>query len=146
MEKLKFTTNIRAPRKKVWDVMLNDDTYRIWASVFMPGSYAETDWKEGSKALFLGQDGSGMVSRIEKNIPNEYLSIQHLGFIKDGVEDLTSEKVKQWSGAHENYTLKENNGVTEVLVELDSDDEFKDYFGSTWPKALEKVKELSEKN
>ncbi len=146
MNRLSFTTKINATREKVWDVLLNDETYRIWASEFMPGSYADTDWKEGSKALFLGTDGSGMVSRIEKNIPNEYISIQHLGFVKDGIEDVTSDKVKEWSGAHENYTLKEINGMTEVLVEMDSNDEFKEYFSSTWPKALEKVKELSENN
>jgi hypothetical protein len=29
---------------------------------------------------------------------------------------------------------------------MDSTDEFKDYFLKTWPLALEKVKELSEKN
>jgi len=29
---------------------------------------------------------------------------------------------------------------------MDSTDEFKDYFLKTWPVALDKVKELSEKN
>jgi uncharacterized protein YndB with AHSA1/START domain len=144
MEKITFKKNINAPKEKVWDVLLGDKTYRVWASEFMPGSYADTDWKEGSKALFLSSDGNGMVSRIERNIPNEYISIHHLGMVKDGIEDLTSDKVKQWAGAHENYTLKENDGVTEVTVDMDTDIEYKDYFLTTWPKALDKVKELSE--
>jgi hypothetical protein len=33
-----------------------------------------------------------------------------------------------------------------LAVDMDSTDEFKDYFLKTWPVALEKIKELSEKN
>lgn len=44
----------------------------------------------------------------------------------------------------ENYSLTENNGVTTVEVELDTDDNYADYFNNTWPKALNKLKEISE--
>lgn len=64
--------------------------------------------------------------------------------IKDGVEDLESEDVKKWAGAKENYTLAESGGTTSLKVDMDSDSEWKDYFLKTWPKALAKVKELSE--
>ncbi|HET6996895.1 MAG TPA: SRPBCC domain-containing protein, partial [Chitinophagaceae bacterium] len=144
MKKLKFTTTINAPREKVWDVLWNDDSYRAWTSAFAEGSYAKTDnWKEGSKVLFLGPEGDGMVSSVAKNKPNEYMSFQHLGEVKNGVEDTTSEKVQAWAGAMENYTLKENDGKTSLLVEMDSPDDFGDYFSNTFPKALEKVKELA---
>lgn len=145
MEKLNFSIKIKAPKQKVWSTLLDDKTYRIWTSVFAEGSYAVTDWKEGSKALFTDGKGQGMVSTIAKNIPNEFLSIRHLGMVKDGVEDTESDEVKAWAGAMENYTLKENGGITELKVDMDSNAEFKDYFSETWPKALEKVKELSEK-
>lgn len=63
MEKLHFSTNINAPREKVWDTLWNDNSYRKWTSAFMEGSYAETDnWKEGSKVLFLSPGGDGMGS------------------------------------------------------------------------------------
>jgi len=42
--------------------------------------------------------------------------------------------------------LKDSSGVTELKIDMDSNDEYKDYFLKTWPKALEKVKELSENN
>ena len=79
MERKEFTIDINAPREKVWDVLWQDDSYRKWTSVFSEGSHAETDWKKGSKVLFLDGKGSGMIAKIAENIPNEYMSIQHLG-------------------------------------------------------------------
>ena len=45
----------------------------------------------------------------------------------------------------ENYSLKETDGYTELTVDLDTDKEYLDYFNKTFPKALDKVRELSEK-
>jgi hypothetical protein len=151
MEKLNFNILINAAPEKVWKVLWADDTYRKWTSAFSEGSYAETDWKQGSKVLFLDGNGQGMVSRIAVNKPNEYMSIEHLGEVKDGIEDTTSERVKQWAGAHENYTLKKVNlpagqagEKTELLIDMDITAEFKDMFSEIWPKALDNVKKLSE--
>ena len=147
MEKINFTTSINAPREKVWDVLWNDDSYRKWTSAFMEGSYAETDnWKEGSKVLFLSSGGNGMVSKVASNKKNEFMSFEHLGVVKNGVEDTESESVKEWAGARENYRLTEENGKTKLVVDMDSTDEYKDYFEKTFPFALEKVKDLAEKN
>ncbi len=139
-----FSVPVRASKEKVWKTLLDDETYRKWASAFAEGSYAETGRKEGSKALFLGSNGEGMVSRIETHRPNDYLSILYLGVVKGGVEDTTSDAVKAWAGAHENYSVKEADGVTTVSVEMDSTDEYKSYFEETWPKALAKLKEIAE--
>ena len=144
MDKLNFKAVINASPEKVWKVLWADDTYRKWTSAFAEGSYAETDWKKGSKVLFLDGEGRGMVSRIAENRPNEYMSIEHLGEVKDGVEDTTSEKVKDWAGAHENYTLKKVNGKTELIVDMDITEEFKEMFSKMWPVALDNVKRLSE--
>ncbi len=144
MEKLNFKAVINASPEKVWKVLWADDTYRKWTSAFAEGSYAETDWKKGSKVLFLDGEGRGMVSRIADNRPNEYMSIEHLGEVKDGVEDTSSEKVKDWAGAHENYTLKKVNGKTELIVDMDITEEFKEMFSKMWPVALDNVKRLSE--
>ena len=145
MEKHTFKISIDAPREKVWDILWNHETYVEWTSVFSPGSRVETDWKEGSKVLFLDGKGDGMVSTIVANKPNEFMSFKHLGEVHKGVEDTDSEKVQQWAGALENYTLKTVNGKTELTVEMDMTDEFKDYFLETWPKALEKLKSIVEK-
>jgi len=54
-----------------------------------------------------------------------------------------------WAGSLENYTFKEVDSTTEVLVDLFADtsigDEYKEMFQDTWPKALQKLKELVEK-
>ena len=139
MSTLKFTTKINAPKEKVWNALWNDSTYRQWTAPFMEGSYAESDWKEGSKILFLTPKGDGMFSIIEKKVPNKQMTFKHLGEVKNGVEE-----PKNWEGAKESYHLEEKNGVTELDVELDSVGEFEQYFNDTFPKALNKLKEISE--
>ena len=140
-----FENTINAPKEKVWQILWNDATYRQWTTPFCEGSYAETDnWKEGSKVLFLSPGGSGMVSKVAVNKYAEFMSFEHLGEVKDGVEDTTSDRVLHWAGAHENYTLTETDGVTKLLVALDANDEFKAYFEKTWPLAMENIIALAE--
>ncbi|WP_205510037.1 SRPBCC family protein [Longitalea arenae] len=144
MEKQEFKITIDAPREKVWKVLWTDDSYRAWTAPFSEGSHAVSDWKKGSKVLFLDGNGMGMVSKIDDAVPNEYMSFLHLGIVKDGVEDTESEEIKGWAGAHENYILKDVQGKTELQVELDIDEQHKEMFSDTFPKALQKVKELAE--
>jgi Activator of Hsp90 ATPase homolog 1-like protein len=146
MEKKEFKITIDAPKEKVWSSLWNDAPYGQWTSVFAEGSRAETDWNKGSKVLFLDGKNDGMVSTIAEKIPNEFMSFKHLGVVKDGVEDVSSEQTKDWAGALENYTLKTVNGKTELTVAMDITPEHMDYFMKTWPKALERVKEIAEKN
>ena len=147
MQKINFSTDINAPKEKVWQTLWDDANYRKWTSAFTEGSHAVTDnWKEGSEVKFLDPKGSGMVSKVAANRPNEFMSFEHLGEIKDGVEDRDSEKVKEWAGAKENYTLKETGGVTKLDIEMDISEEYKDMFTQMWPKALEQVKALAENN
>lgn len=144
MKRKLFKIQIDAPKEKVWNTLWNDDTYRKWTAVFSEGSWADTNWEEGSKVLFLSKDGEGMVSRIAEKRAYEFMGIEHLGFVKDGKEDTESEKVQKWKGAREDYTLKEVAGRTELSVEMDITEDYLDYFSKTWPKALQKVKNIAE--
>lgn len=148
MKQLHFTVDINAPAQKVWDAMLGKETYKQWTAIFNPTSSYEGDWTKGSPMKFIGveTDGtvSGMLSRIADITPPTFVSIEHLGFIKHGVEDRTSDEVKAWAGAHENYTLEEINGKTLVKVDMDVNETEADYFQDTWPKALEKLKQIVE--
>ncbi|HET8837991.1 MAG TPA: SRPBCC domain-containing protein [Flavobacteriaceae bacterium] len=151
MERHTFKTEIDAPREKVWAILWGEKTYSKWTAPFGEGikaegdSRAETDWQEGSKVLFLGAEGNGMMSIIEKSNPPEFMSFKHIGIVKDGKEITEGEEVKKWVPAYENYTLKKRNGKTELVIDMDIADEYEDYFLKTWPIALHKLKELSEK-
>lgn len=150
MQKFKTSIFINAPKEKVWDTMLGKDTYEEWTKPFNATSRFEGDWSEGSKMIFLGTDEKGeneggMVSRIAKNVPYEYLSIEHLGIVENGVEDTTSEKAKSWAPAFENYVLTEKDNGTEVTIDQDLEKEHVEMFTNMWTKALQKLKELSEK-
>ncbi len=151
MQTLHTEIFIQAPRDKVWDVMLGDATYREWTNAFHPGSYYVGDWSEGSKMLFLGPDAEagkegGMVSRIKENRRPEFISIEHIGMVKDGVEDTTGEEVKKWVPAFENYTFTEQDGGTLLAVDMQAEaSEYKEMFEQMWPKALQALKEIAEK-
>ena len=109
MQKLHFSTFINAPRQRVWRTMLDDASYREWTRVFNEGSYYVGSWEQGSEIRFIGPDREtgeegGMYSRVKENRQYEFISIEHLGIIKNGVVDTTSEEVKKWTPAFENYT------------------------------------------
>lgn len=150
MQKIHFSIEINAPREKVWHAMIDDKPYREWTAPFNPGSYFDGDWSKGSKILFLGPNPKtgelgGMVSRIAENKLYEFISIEHLGIIKNGKEDMTSEEATKWTPAFENYTFQEKNGVTTLAIDMDVEDEYKKMFEEMWPNALQKLKEISER-
>ena len=150
MEKMRTSIVINAPREKVWEVMFTDATYREWTKAFHEGSYFVGDWTEGSKMLFLGpgEDGQvegGMVSQIKENRRHEFISIEHLGIVANGVEDTTSEVAKKWAPAYENYTFTEVDGGTEVVVDMDIEAEHREMFEAMWPKALATLKVIAER-
>ena len=151
MNKLHFSVKIKAPREKVWDTMLGQDTYQLWTELFGPGSHFVGDWSLGSKILFLAPDEtgqmSGMIGRIKENQLYEYVSVEYIGVVLAGEEDTSSEEAMSVAGAHEKYTFKEVDGSTELLVDMDMDDgdEFVEMFQEIWPQALQRLKELAEK-
>ncbi|WP_200977834.1 SRPBCC domain-containing protein [Echinicola sp. 20G] len=152
MKKLQFKKDINAPAEKVYDTMLgisNIETYEQWTSEFNPTSSYEGSWGKGSKIYFVGTDENGkkggMVSEIADSIPFQFVSIRHYGIL-DGEKEITEgAEVEKWAGGHENYSFKENNGITTVTVDLDTTEDFLDYMDQTYPKALDKLKELCEK-
>lgn len=152
MKKIQFKKEINATAQKVYEMMLglNDkSTYEYWTSAFNPTSTYEGSWEKGSKIYFVGMDENGkkggMVSEIEEHLPSKFVSIRHYGFLDGDTEITTGEQVEKWAGGHENYSYQENNGVTTVTVDMDTIDEYSDYFNNTYPIALDKLKEISER-
>lgn len=157
MKKLQFKISINAAVTQVYDLMLgisNKSTYEQWTSLFNPTSSYEGSWDKGSKILFIGVDEKGekggMVSKIVENIPNRFVSIQHYGLLKADKEITEGPEVEKWANGFENYTFEENNGPdsyrgTIITVDLDTTEDFVGYMNETYPKALDKLKEICEK-
>ncbi len=151
MEKIHYSIAINAPREKVWQIMFADETYRQWTKPFNEGSYYIGNWEQGSEIRFVGCDengnpqAGGMYSRIEENRLHEFMSIKHLGIITNGVVDTTSDEVKKWAPAFENYTFTDVDGATQLDVDIEINQEYKESFDQMWPKALAVLKELAEK-
>lgn len=152
MKKLHFKKDINASAEKVYNAMLgmsNIETYEQWTSEFNLTSTYEGSWEKGSKIYFIGTDENGkrggMVSEIADNIPFQFVSIRHYGIL-DGENEITEgAEVEKWAGGLENYSFEENNGVTTVTVDVDAMEDYIDFFNKTFPKALDKLKEIVEK-
>ena len=125
--------------------MLDEKHYREWTAIFSPGSYYEGSWEDGSEIRFLtkNKDGvlEGMLSRIKKVEPNKYISIQHLAMLQKG-----REVPFKGGNFYENYYFVAKENSTVLKVEMDTEDDWIDYFENTWPKALQKLKEICEDN
>jgi len=152
-ETLHFEILIDASPEKVYETTLGEKSYAEWTSVFNPTSLFVGSWEKNSKILFLGTDQNGteggMVSRIIENIPDTFVSIEHLGIVKAGAEITTGDEAEIWIGGTENYTFTLENGRTRFSVDMKAKKkipkEFITYFHKTWPKALAKLKAICER-
>ena len=144
MKTLHFSADIRASRQTVWETLLGRESYRLWTTEFAEGSYFEGTWETGTRMRFLVPSGEGMVAEVAEHRPQAFLSLRHLGFVKDGVEDTESEMVKAWAPAFENYTLTYAGLSAHLAVDIDVTPEFEEYMLKVWPKALARLKAMCE--
>ena len=128
MNKCHYSITISAPRSTVWHVLLDDETYRQWTTVFAEGAHFEGDWKVDSTIRFLTPEKDGMVGVIAENRKHEFVSIKHLGCVVKGVDDTESDEVKARAPAYENYTLTEVDGCTELAVDIEVPSTYQAFF------------------
>ena len=144
MKRIQFTTTINAPPAVVWHHITCLDSYKRWTSAFAEGSTFQGSWEKGSKIRFLAPSGDGMVSEIAESRRNEFISIRHVGFLANGVEDTSSDAVRSWAPAYENYTLLPVPEGTRMVVDQDVASEWEEHMVQAWPKALDLLKSLCE--
>lgn len=143
MNEMTFTIDIQASKETVWDTLWQDKTLREWAGIIDPGTYMEGELIEGNEVEFISaENGYGVTSLVEKVVPNEYVLLRHSADTQDSGE---ASREKQWTGGAESYTLLEQNGITTLTTAFDVPTELEEYFTTTYPKALQRVKELAEK-
>ena len=140
LKTISFSINIDSDRETVWDTLWNPKTYEKWAKVFSEDSHYKGELKQDNIILFLGKEG-GMSAIVETIIEKEQLVFVHQKEVNNGVEcDST------WQGAKEIYYLKKDlNNSIELQVILDVVPDMEDYFKKTFPKALDRIKQISEK-
>ncbi len=147
-ETLHFEITITAKAEKVYKTMLDKKGFIEWTSVFNPDSRYDGSWRKGSLIRFIGTNSEGkrggMISRIRENIPDRYVSIEHLGIIRDDKEITSGPDVENLAGARENYTFSSMYDKTLLSVDVDSNEDFRRFFMDRWPKALEKLKKICE--
>ena len=143
LKRLQWSVDIAAPASKVYQLMVGPESYTQWTSAFGDGLYFEGSWQKGQPIRFLTPSGHGVISEIAENRPNEFISIRHLGYIANGVEDTSSEAIRAWAPAYENFTFTAAPQGTTLTVDQDMTDEFAEMV-EAWPKALGTLKALCE--
>jgi hypothetical protein len=144
MQTIKKSININASREKIWKVLFDLESLKIWCSIFSEGTYAVTDWKVGGKVMFKDHSGMGIFGRVLENKENELMSLEYDGQVISGVEDLESEAAKKMKGLHEVYMLSEKDGMTHLEVNADMTDEMVEEMAGAWDRAMVKIKEMAE--
>ncbi len=147
MKKIFQEIIIKNSPENVWDAVVNLSNYKKWASTFHEDTFFEGGWNKGDSILFLmiNKEGQreGMVSEIAESRFPSFISIKHLGYVSNDLEDYTADK--NWQPAFENYTLEKiSESSTLFKVEMDILDEYYDLLVDFWAKALIKLKEVCE--
>jgi uncharacterized protein YndB with AHSA1/START domain len=144
MKDLQYAIDIAAPAARVWDCMFDPIAYRDWTTPFCEGSYYEGSWEAGRRLRFLDPQGFGMEAVVDENLPHQKLSLRLVGEIKDGRPVADSPLAR--TPAFERYVFTARpDGGTQLTVHLQSwNDGFTDFLADSWPKALQRLKALSE--
>jgi hypothetical protein len=146
MKKISYQITIAAPKQKVWDTMLQPETYNEWTGAGWPGSFYRGEWKKGETIDFLSADGSGTRAKIEGVDAGNFIHSQHVAILLPGGQaDTTSELAKNWVGITENYSFAECNGATSLTVDIYAAPQWEAMFNDGFPQALNKLKEMCER-
>lgn len=142
MNQMQFKIDINADKVTVWRTLWEDETFREWAGIIDPGTHMVGDLAEGNEVEFISGNGYGVTSLVAKLTVNEYALLKHRA---DTQENGTKERDDEWTGGEESYSLTEEGGVTTLTAAFDVPAEMEAYFQDAYPKALEQVKALAER-
>ena len=143
---IKKEIDINAPKDKVWKVLLEDATFRVWGAEFSPGTFAISDWQVGSKVTFQDASNSGLVGKIVEHVPNEVITMQYYAELQDNREVYDTPDAEAIKGGIETYHVSEKDGVTHLTIAADMSMRMAELMEDSWDRAILKIKELSENN
>lgn len=145
MKHIEYNIEINTDKQKVWNTMLDRETYKEWVSTSWPGSTYEGKWAKGERIDFVSPGMGGTRATITDYKPYEFVLAKHVAIINpDGSEDRESDGAKGWIGITESYTFTQKNGTTHLKIEIETNPEWQKMFDDGWPGALQKLKEMCE--
>ena len=139
MKNLQYDILIDACPEKVWNSVFGQDENKNWPGAIDEGTYFEGDWSENSIMRFLDSENNGMFNRIEICQPFEKLKMLQVGWILDG--ELSPQN---WGDSTIIYLFEPKDNGTLLKCEVNSPDEFVDFFNSKYPANFQKIKRLAE--
>ncbi|MBA3758199.1 hypothetical protein H0X10_01025 [Candidatus Saccharibacteria bacterium] len=144
MKELRFSVEINALKGRVWDTLWKDETFREWAGIIDPGTYMVGELKAGNEIQYISsENGYGVTSFVEKIIEGEFLLLRHSA---DTQGSGKQERAQEWTGGEESYSLSEKNDTTTLTVAFDVPPKLEEYFKAHYPKALQRIKIMAERN
>lgn len=138
------SVSINATKEQVWHALFDDKNYKVWASIFQAGSYAQTDWSLGSKIVFFDKSGFGLLGEVIESRPYEALSVKYSGFMEEEGEKALSIDLEVVTGSVESYKLSTLDGATRLEVCADLLPTYYEDMCNNWDEALLKIKSLAE--
>ncbi|MDR6804517.1 hypothetical protein J2Y45_001786 [Dyadobacter sp. BE34] len=136
--------SINASAERIWRVITEAQYNVVWLAALGRRKIAQTDWQEGSKAVFVDDAQTGLITRIRVARPFEKIRMQNVGMITNGVEDYESDDAKESREFFEQYLLTPEDGSVRMRVEVTVEDDFCNEVSACWANALEVIKELAE--
>ena len=99
--------HVRAPAARVWEVLTSPRYVPEWASCFMPGARAESDWRPGSEVTWTSDDpATVMRGMVVESVADSRLKLTFpAGQAPDQDFDQT-----------ETFVLKPLDGGTELTI------------------------------
>ena len=132
--------SIQATAEVIWQIITKDEYNVEWLAEFGEGNIAQTDWQEGSKAIFIDNSKVGLIAVIRESRPFEKILIQNIGLITDGKEDYESADAIESHEFFEQYFLIPEGDATRMSVEVNVEDGFYDEISDCWERALANIK------
>lgn len=141
MKEMQVAIQIKATKQRVWEVLWQDASFRMWAGVIDPGTYMVGVLKEGATVQFISAEGYGVTSLVAELELYECVLLQHR---VDTQDYGTSVRDNQWSGGRERYTLTCKDGITTLKITVDIPKELEQVMISSYREALSYIKAMSE--
>lgn len=151
MKTLSNSIQINASAERVWQVLWNESTIKVWAAAYGPGmEFRGGDWQEGNQTTIADANGNGGYGIIEKVIPNQLMRIREKGWILNwkalspDYSVTIGDKELVWEAGIGEFRLEEQNESTKLSIEIELGDDWASILEDVFPKALQLIKNLAE--